>query len=122
MNGLKWIAPALIVVVVGGGLAGSVILGNRENHLLCEAVNGNRASLRNLLISARKQTPKKELTKRTKKFYSTEIAKIQPLDCANFDRNSIPELIKPKKEAGRPQKKKGGDTSPGQTKKTKQPP
>lgn len=87
--GMKWGLPLLVgLVLIGGGLL-AVVVAKRESNLLCEAVNDNRAALRNLLVSARNQTPKARLTRRARRFYREQIAAVTPLDCGNFDRDSL---------------------------------
>jgi hypothetical protein len=107
---IRWVAPVLIVVVIGGGLVAKVLLDNAQNDLLCQAVNENRAALRNLLVSARNQTARRQLTKKAQRFFRTQLAAIKPLDCGKFNRDSLG------RQGGG---KRGGDAPPG---KTKQPP
>jgi hypothetical protein len=61
----------------------------RDRDLLCEAINGANSGLRNLLISARAQTPKRSLSRRARRFYREQLAALRPLDCDNFDRDSL---------------------------------
>jgi hypothetical protein len=94
----------LLVAVIGasglGYLAASRI--NDDTELLCDAVNANRAGLRNLLVSARNQTPPANLTRRARRFYRQQIALVRPLDCGNFDRDSL-----------KRQQERGGDAASG---------
>lgn len=113
MNPLwRWLAPLLIILVVGGGLVGKVVIDNREDNVLCEAVNANRSTVRNLVLSARNQIPKED-TKRNRKsrrFFQRELNKIVPLDCSHFNRDSLKRLTE------------GGDSQPKDKKTSKQPP
>ena len=70
-------------------LAGDAREAKRDRELLCEAVNGANSSLRNLLIAARNQTPPERLTPEARRFYREQIAAVKPLDCENFDRDSL---------------------------------
>lgn len=99
---LKWGIPLLTaVVIVGGGLA--YFQEQRQNNeVACQAANDTRAVLRNLLVSARAQTPKRRLNARAQNFYDSQLAKLKPLDCGHFDRDSLARA-------------QGGDASPGQT-------
>lgn len=63
-----------------------------SNAGLCQAINENRAGLRNLLVSARSQTPRKQLTSRARRFYAAQIRAIQPLNCGHFSRDSLRRL------------------------------
>lgn len=90
---------------------------DRDNQLLCEAINANGSTLRNLLVAARNQTPKDKLTLRARRFYRHQIAAIRPLDCSNFNR----ETLEREQERRRREALRGGD-APSAGKPGQQPP
>lgn len=104
-----WVLAVAVVVAIGLGAYAANLL-TSDNELLCEAVNANRATVRNLLVSARNQTPKTQLNARARRFYAQQIAEVKPLDCGNFNRDSL-------RRGGSTAER--GDASPG---KAKQPP
>jgi hypothetical protein len=103
---MRWWLPLMIVLVFGGGLTAATIVRSRENSLLCQAINENRAGLRNMLVSARNQTPPERLNRRARRFYREQIAAVKPLHCGNFNRESL------HRQQERAQRKaRGGDAS-----------
>jgi hypothetical protein len=103
---MRWWLPVLVALVFGGSLVAYVIEQDTNNDLLCEAVNANRATMRNLLVSARNQTPERRLNKRARRFYREQIAAVRPLHCGNFNRESL------HRQQERAQRKaRGGDAS-----------
>lgn len=104
----RWLLPLAVLLVLGGGSLFYVVNQSAKDEVLCEAVNDNRAALRNLLVSARNQTPKSRLTKRAKRFYREQIAAVTPLDCGTFNRDSLRRLQR-SREKDAPAR--GGDAS-----------
>jgi hypothetical protein len=90
-----WLLVAALLAGAGlGAYSSSLLVGAdrsaEQNHqLLCEAVNGGRATVRNLLVAARNQTPRSRLNKRARTFYREQIRAVRPLGCGNFDRDSL---------------------------------
>jgi hypothetical protein len=110
-----WGIPLLIaVVIIGGGFA-YLHESAQNDRAVCQAVNENRAALRNLLVSARAQSPR--LTKKASRFYREQLAAITPLDCGHFNRNS---LARQRAKATERAQKGGGAQPTG--KKPNQPP
>lgn len=105
-------ALGLGLAAVVGAFAAMVLVNDarqmdRDNQLLCEAINANSSTLRNLLVAARNQTPKDRLTPQARRFYRSQIAAIRPLDCSDFNR----ETLEREQERQREQAEGGGAPS-----------
>lgn len=85
---------AVLLAAALGGWSAFLLVGDqreseRDNAVLCEAVNVASSSLRNLLVAARNQTPPERLTRRARRFYREQIAAVKPLDCGHFNRREL---------------------------------